>query len=83
MALRKGNKPDEGVYFVCPLSSAVFAASMICWGVLKSGSPTPKEITFSPACFIAFAFADIARVRDGEIAVILFAILFFICILSD
>ena len=28
---------------------------MICSGVLKSGSPTLKDTTLSPACFIAFA----------------------------
>jgi hypothetical protein len=48
------------------------------WGVLKSGSPTLKDTTLSPACFIAFAFAEIASVREGEIADILDATLFFI-----
>ena len=51
---------------------------MICSGVLKSGSPTPKDTTDSPASFIAFAFAEIANVKDGAIAEILVAILFFI-----
>jgi hypothetical protein len=46
-------------------------------GVLKSGSPTPKDTTDSPASFIAFAFAEIASVSEGEIAEILFAVLCF------
>jgi hypothetical protein len=45
---------------------------------LKSGSPTPKEMTGSPSAFIAFAFAVIAKVKDGEIPLTLSAILFFI-----
>jgi hypothetical protein len=46
--------------------------------VLKSGSPTPKEMTGSPSAFIAFAFAVIARVKDGEMELTLSAILFLI-----
>jgi hypothetical protein len=50
----------------------------MCVGVLKSGSPTPKEMTFSPASFIAFAFALMASVKEGEIVRIRFASLSFI-----
>jgi hypothetical protein len=46
--------------------------------VLKSGSPTLNDTTLSPAAFIAFALAEIARVSDGEMDNILPAILFFI-----
>ena len=41
-------------------------ASTMCAGVGKSGSPTPKLTTLSPAAFIAFAFALIASVCEGE-----------------
>src|SRR5687767_2459214 len=36
-------------------------------GVAKSGSPAPNPITFSPAAFMAFAFASTARVADSAI----------------
>ena len=35
------------------------------YGVLKSGSPAPKFTTSSPAAFMAFALAVIARVGEG------------------
>ena len=50
--------------------------------VIQSGSPTPNDTTLSPAAFIAFAFADMARVSEGAMADILFAILFFISVYS-
>lgn len=78
IALRRGSSPEDGVYLVCPASSASFAAAMMFAGVLKSGSPAPKEMTGSPAAFIAFALAVTASVREGEMAAILDAILLFI-----
>ena len=56
---------------------------MIWAGVLKSGSPAPKETTGSPAAFMAFAFAVIASVSDGAMADILEAILLFIRFISE
>src|SRR5271156_662249 len=50
---------------------AASAASTMCSGVGKSGSPAPKPITCSPAAWSALAFASTARVADGETAVAL------------
>lgn len=47
----------------------------MCCGVLKSGSPAPKPMIDFPSAFIAFAFAVIARVRDGEMEEILLVML--------
>src|SRR6185312_4623494 len=55
-----------GVYFVWPLSSAAFAASLINAGVSKSGSPAPKPTTSTPAFFRALALALTLRVIDSE-----------------
>ena len=48
IASLSSNIPEPGVYFVYPSFIACFPASIICSGVLKSGSPTPKLITSSP-----------------------------------
>ena len=53
---------------------------MMCPGVLKSGSPAPKDTTDSPAAFMAFALAVIASVSDGAMEEILEAILCFISV---
>ena len=45
---------------------------MMLAGVMKSGSPTPKLITFSPAAFISADFADIASVIEGAMPLTLF-----------
>src|SRR4051795_13169461 len=50
------------------------AASTMCGGVGKSGSPAPKPITGSPAALRAFAFASTASVADSAIAAIRFEI---------
>ena len=42
------------------------AASLINWGVSKSGSPAAKLHTSSPAASMALACASMARVGDGE-----------------
>src|SRR3954447_4991676 len=55
-----------GVYFVCPLSSAALAASLMNVGVSKSGSPAPKPTTSIPAFFIALALALTAKVIDSD-----------------
>src|SRR5881394_2128113 len=65
MATRSSGKQGVGVYFVCPLSSAVFAASLINAGVSKSGSPAPNPTTSIPAFFIALALALTASVIES------------------
>src|SRR5260221_1336414 len=65
MAGRSSGMADDGVYFVNPAASAGTAASLMCCGVSKSGSPAPKPHTSAPSAFIFFAFASIARVNDG------------------
>src|SRR4051812_44038215 len=44
---------------------ARIAASLIFWGVSKSGSPAERLMTFFPAAFRARAFAVMAMVWDG------------------
>src|SRR5688572_2910194 len=66
MAARNSGKQGDGVYFVCPLSSATFAASLMNAGVSKSGSPAPKPTTSTPAFFSALAFAVTARVIESD-----------------
>ena len=58
--------PELGVYFVNPAARAWAAASLMCCGVSKSGSPAPKPTTSSPAAFIALALASMASVSDGD-----------------
>ena len=57
--------PLLGVYFVNPSFKALIAASVMCCGVAKSGSPAPNPTTSIPFAFISLALASIARVRDG------------------
>ncbi len=64
--------PDAGVYLVSPLFMASIAASQICCGVSKSGSPTPNVTTSIPSDFNCAAFAEIANVEDGLISNALF-----------
>src|SRR5215475_10051773 len=49
------------------LRHATTAASTMCGGVGKSGSPAPKPITSSPAAWSALYFASTARVADSLI----------------
>src|SRR6187401_3127652 len=65
MAWRSSGVPELGVYFVKPVSIAACAASLMCSGVSKSGSPAPKPQTSMPSAFIAFALASIESVREG------------------
>src|SRR6266704_3135290 len=58
--------PLLGVYLVNPSFNAWIAASLMCCGVSKSGSPAPKPTTSSPSAFICLALASIAKVSDGE-----------------
>ena len=50
---------------VKPACSAAMAASLMCSGVSKSGSPAPKRHTSSPSAFIALALLSIERVSEG------------------
>src|SRR5882724_3328251 len=65
MAARNSGMPEEGVYFVKPSASACAAASLICCGVSKSGSPAPKPQTSTPSALSFFALASMASVSEG------------------
>src|SRR5436853_6116537 len=66
MAWRNSGMPLLGVYLVNPSLSAWIAASLMCCGVSKSGSPAPKPTTSWPSAFICLALASMATVSDGE-----------------
>src|SRR5690348_2377491 len=68
MALRSEGVPPAAVYLVRPLSMAALAASLMNWGVSKSGSPAPMAITSLPSDFRRAALAVTARVGDGLMA---------------
>src|SRR5947207_7442916 len=70
--------PLAGEYFVNPSFNAFTAASLICCGVSKSGSPAPKPTTSCPSAFICLAFESIARVSDGDNVAARREILYFI-----
>src|SRR4249920_1282650 len=57
--------PPAAVYLVRPFCMAAMAASLMCWGVSKSGSPAPMAITSRPSAFSFAALADTARVGEG------------------
>ncbi len=65
-ALRSGTVPSTSVYLVAPASRAFLAASLMCAGVSKSGSPAPKLTTSMPCAFSLAALADTASVGDGS-----------------
>src|SRR5688500_1762815 len=69
MAARSSGTPGVGVY-LCAFGSrqAASAASTMCAGVGKSGSPAPKPTTLSPAALSAFALASMAKVADSATA---------------
>ena len=54
---------------------AFMAASQMCCGVVKSGSPTLKSYTFLPAAFSSRAFAAMANVAEGSRACTIFEML--------
>src|SRR6185436_5080825 len=64
-AARSSAMPPTSVYLVWPLSSARTAASLMRFGVSKSGSPTLNEITSMPWARMARALAFMARVAEG------------------
>src|SRR3989442_2820050 len=57
--------PPTSVYFVWPRRMAWTAASLMRWGVSKSGSPAPNEITSMPRARSSRALACTASVDDG------------------
>ena len=57
--------PAVATYFVFPAWSAATHASLMCWGVSKSGSPAAKLQTSTPAAAMDFALASTARVGDA------------------
>ena len=62
-------RPPAGVYrWLRTSEQAAIAASTMCCGVGKSGSPAPNPMTFSPSACRALALASTARVADGAIA---------------
>ena len=65
--------PDPAVYFVAPISIAFFAASIIFFGVLKSGCPALKFIKSTPLLFKSAALETISSVKDGLICSTLLA----------
>src|SRR4051794_26302489 len=68
MAFFNDGVPPAAVYLVSPLFIAAMAASLMCWGVSKSGSPAPMAITSLPSDFSLAALADTARVGEGLMA---------------
>src|SRR6185312_1047004 len=59
--------PAVGVYLVLPARIASAAASLMFWGVSKSGSPAPKSTTLAPEARNASAACIAASVDDGFI----------------
>ncbi len=68
-ALRGNKKAWKAMYvdstLVLPSSSALLAATLMCAGVSKSGSPALKLHASIPSALIALAFAAIANVIEG------------------
>src|SRR4051812_747810 len=60
--------PPAAVYLAKPFCIAAIAASLMCCGVSKSGSPAPIEITSLPSDFRRAALAETARVGEGLMA---------------
>jgi len=54
--------PPAGVYLVRPFFMASTAASLMNWGVSKSGSPAPRPMMSLPSLFSWAALAETARV---------------------
>src|SRR5580698_3614078 len=65
MAARSSGMPSTAVYLVWPSLMALIAASLMFWGVSKSGSPAASPITSRPAAFSSRALVVIAMVGDG------------------
>jgi hypothetical protein len=57
--------PSTFVYFVKPPRMASIAASLMCAGVSKSGSPAPSPMMSLPSALSLAARAVTARVAEG------------------
>src|SRR3569623_1434390 len=60
--------PSTAVYLVKPALIALIAASLMCCGVSKSGSPAPRPMMSRPLALSAAARAVTARVGEGLMA---------------
>src|SRR5215468_8620873 len=60
--------PPAAVYLVWPLLIAAIAASLMNWGVSKSGSPAPRPMMSLPSDLRRAALAVTAMVGEGLIA---------------
>src|SRR5512139_1091979 len=60
--------PSTAVYLVKPLLIAAIAASLMCCGVSKSGSPAPRPMMSRQVALSAAARAVTARVGEGLMA---------------
>src|SRR4030066_1596019 len=60
--------PPTAVYLVNPLLIAAIAASLMCCGVSKSGSPAPSPMMSLPSALSFAARAVTARVGEGLMA---------------
>ena len=65
MAFFKAGVPSTAVYLVSPSLIALMAASLILFGVSKSGSPAPRPIISLPAALSSLAFYVTAIVGEG------------------
>src|SRR5438309_908320 len=68
MAFLSEGVPPAAVYLVSPFCMAAIAASLMCWGVSKSGSPAPMAITSRPSALRRAALAETASVGEGLMA---------------
>src|SRR5687768_2067035 len=57
--------PGPGTYFVLPSCSALMAASLMCCGVSKSGSPTLKETMSAPSRRFLATRLEMATVAEA------------------
>ena len=72
IATSSSGVPATAVYLVAPCLIASIAASLITFGVSKSGSPAEKLKISLPSAFNSLASVEIAIVIDGDSASILF-----------
>ena len=63
VAFRASMVPGVATYLVSPARRPSIAASLMLFGVSKSGSPVPKATTSAPSFFSAAARAATARVE--------------------
>ena len=65
MAAFSSGMPSTSVYFVLPALKALTAASLMFWGVSKSGSPADNEMMSRPCALSSRAFVATAMVAEG------------------